>query len=135
MDETSDKYNIPFLLKVSPDTDEERLAAAIRAAVEAHPAMKCSIDPDKEFVAVMTAHPDLEWELPVERSDLDDKELEEQLSGERIVFNLRRAPLFRFRIIRGRKSVYPGAGRLSADHVPRTGGVPESAGLAGVLRL
>ncbi|MBQ7556557.1 MAG: AMP-binding protein, partial [Lachnospiraceae bacterium] len=106
MDETSDKYNLPMLLKVGPDTDEERLAAAIRTAVEAHPAMKSSIESDKDNGAVMVAHPDLEWELPIERSDLDDAELEADLAGDRIVFNLRHAPLFRFRIIRSRKSVY-----------------------------
>ncbi len=106
MDETSDKYNLPMLLKVGTDTDEERLAAAIRTAVEAHPAMKSSIESDKDNGAVMVAHPDLEWDLPIERSDLDDAELEADLAGDRIVFNLRHAPLFRFRIIRSRKSVY-----------------------------
>ena len=106
MDETSDKYNLPLLLKVGPETDEERLAAAIRTAVESHPAMKSSIEPDRDSVAVMVAHPDLKWELPIERSDLDDDELKTILSEERIVFNLRHAPLFRIRIIRSKKSVY-----------------------------
>ena len=106
MDETSDKYNLPLLLKVGPDADEERLAAAIRAAVEAHPAMKSSIEPDKASVAVMVAHPDLEWELPIEHSDLDDAQLRTSLSGERILFNMRHAPLFRIRIIRSKNSVY-----------------------------
>ena len=106
MDETSDKYNIPVLLKVGADTDTERLAAAIRSAVEAHPAMKSSIEPDKDFAAVMVAHPDLEWEIPTETSDLDDAQLESLLSGERTAFNLRHAPLFSFRIIRSKQSVY-----------------------------
>ena len=106
MDETSDKYNLPMLLKVGADTDEARLAAAIRSAVEAHPAMKSSFEPDKDFGAVMIAHPDLEWEIPIEKSELDDAQLEKELSGERTVFNLRRAPLFMFRIIRSNKSVY-----------------------------
>ena len=106
MDETSDKYNIPMLLKLGPDTDENRLAGAIRAAVEAHPVMKSSFEPDKDFGALMVANPDLEWEIPIERSDLDDAQLETELSGEGILFNLRRAPLFKFRIVRGKKSVY-----------------------------
>ncbi len=106
MDETSDKYNLPLLLKVGPDTDEERLASAIRAAVEAHPAMKSSIEPDKDHGAVMVAHPELEWELPIERSDLDDAELETELSDERIAFNLRNAPLFRIKIVRSKNYVY-----------------------------
>ena len=106
MDETSDKYNLPLLLKVGPDTDEQRLAAAVRAAVEAHPAMKSSIEPDKDAVAVMVAHPDLKWELPVETSDLDDEQLKAGISDGRIAFNLRSAPLFRIRIIRSRTSVY-----------------------------
>lgn len=106
MDEASDKYNLPMLLKVGPDTDEKRLAGAIRAAVEAHQSMKCSIEPDKDFGAVMIANPDLEWEIPIETSDLDDEQLETVLTGERTVFNLRHAPLFYFKIIRSRKSVY-----------------------------
>ncbi|MBP5159640.1 MAG: amino acid adenylation domain-containing protein [Lachnospiraceae bacterium] len=106
MDETSDKYNIPFLLKVGREADAERLAEAIHTAVEAHPAMKCSIEPNKDCVAEMIAHPDLKWEVPVEGSTLDDAALEEELAGEQVVFKLNRAPLFRFRIVRNATSVY-----------------------------
>ena len=106
MDETSDKYNIPFLLKVGRDADAERLAGAIRAAVEAHPAMKCSIEPSKSGSAEMIAHPDLEWVIPVEESPLDDAALETELAGEQVVFKLSRAPLFRFKIIRTDTSLY-----------------------------
>ena len=106
MDETSDKYNIPMLFKLGADIDENRLAEAIRTAVEAHPAMKSHIEPDKEFGAVMVSNPDLEWEIPIEKSDLNDEQLETELSGEVIIFNLRRAPLYKFRIVRSKKSVY-----------------------------
>ncbi|MBQ1678315.1 MAG: amino acid adenylation domain-containing protein [Oscillospiraceae bacterium] len=106
MDETSDKYNIPFLLKLSRDTDAQRLAAAIRAAVEAHPAMKCSVEPSKTGGAEMIAHPELEWELPIEDSPLDGEALERQLRFESVVFKLARAPLFRFRLIRTADALY-----------------------------
>ena len=106
MDVTSDKYNIPVILKAGADVDVDRLVSAIRLAVEAHPAMKSSIEPDKENGAVMVAHPDLEWEIPVETSDLDEARLESLLSVERTAFNLRHAPLFSFRVIRTPKSVY-----------------------------
>ena len=106
MDETSDKYNIPFLLKVGRDADEKCLAEAICAAVEAHPAMKCSIEPSKNGGAEMIAHPDLEWEIPVERSTLDDAALEAELANEQVVFKLSHAPLFRFKIVRNDTSLY-----------------------------
>ena len=106
MDETSDKYNIPLLLKLGRDADAQRLAGAIRAAVEAHPAMKCSIEPSRNGGAEMIAHPELEWALQVEESTLDDPALEAELAGEQVMFKLSRAPLFRFRIVRNATSLY-----------------------------
>ena len=106
MDETSDKYNIPFLLKIDRDTDVNRLADAIHAAVEAHPFMKSSIEPGKNGGAEMIAHPDLSWEVSLEESQLADAELEKELSEEPLVFKLSRAPLFRFRLIRTNTSLY-----------------------------
>ena len=76
MDETSDKYNIPFLLKMTGEADEKRLAEAIRTAVEAHPAMKCSIEPSKNGGAEMITHPDLQWNVETEESSLSDEEVE-----------------------------------------------------------
>ena len=106
MDETSDKYNIPFLLKVGADADPQRLADAIRAAVEAHPAMKCSIEPSKNGGAEMIAHPDLKWDIQIDTTAQDDKALEAQLPQEQIRFKLSRAPLFRFRIVKNETSLY-----------------------------
>ncbi|MBR4501085.1 MAG: amino acid adenylation domain-containing protein [Clostridia bacterium] len=106
MDETSDKYNIPFLLKMTEDADEKRLAEAIRTAVEAHPAMKCSIEPSKTGSAEMIAHPDLKWNVETEESPLSDGELEAEVNREPLVFKLSRAPLFRFRLIRTKTSLY-----------------------------
>ncbi len=106
MDETSNKYNIPFLLRLSRDTDPERLAGAIRRAVEAHPFMKCSVEPSKNSGADMIAHPDLSWEIPLETSDLPDAELESRLKQETTVFKLSRAPLFSFRLIRTGTSLW-----------------------------
>ena len=106
MDETSDKYNIPFLLKLSRDTDPGRLADAIRQAVEAHPFMKCSIEPNKSGGADMIAHPDLSVDIPIETSDLPDEELEQRMKTETTVFKLSRAPLFSFRLIQTGTSLY-----------------------------
>ena len=106
MDETSDKYNIPFLLKVSADADEHKLANAIRSAVEAHPFMKCSIEPSKNGGAEMIANPDLEWDVTIEETELTDEEIESHASKAMIVFKLSRAPLFDFHIIRTKTSLY-----------------------------
>lgn len=106
MDEASDKYNIPVLLKVGKDADAPRLAEAIRTAVEAHPAMKCSIEPGRDGGAEMVAHPDLEWDIPMEASDLDDAALEAELTANPVIFKFSRAPLFQFRIVQNRTSLY-----------------------------
>ena len=106
MDETSDKYNIPFLLKGGADADENRLANAIKKAVDAHPSMKCSIEPGKSGSAMMVMHPELECDVSIEKSDLSDGELEDKISKEPLVFKLSRAPLFRFRIIKNQSSTY-----------------------------
>ncbi|MCR4875912.1 MAG: amino acid adenylation domain-containing protein [Clostridiales bacterium] len=106
MDETSDKYNIPFLLRLSRDADPERLAEAIRRAVEAHPFMKCSVEPSRNGGADMIAHPDLSWDIPIEKTDLPDEELEERMKTETTVFKLSRAPLFSFRLIQTGTSLY-----------------------------
>ncbi len=106
MDEVSDKYNIPFLLKVGREADAKRLAEAIRAAVEAHPAMKCSIEPSKNGGAEMIAHPELDWAITMEESALEDAALEAELISEQVVFRLSRAPLFRFKIVRNDTSLY-----------------------------
>ena len=106
MDEISDRYNIPCLLKITGDADEKRLAKAINAAVDAHPAMKCSIEPNWDGGADMIAHPNLEWKISMEESALDDEALESELTAERVIFKLSHAPLFRFRIIRNETSLY-----------------------------
>ena len=106
MDETSDKYNIPFLLKIGSDADEKRLAEAVKKAVEAHPFMKCSVEPSKNGGAEMIMHPELEWDVAVETSSLPDEELEQKIKRERVIFKLSRAPLFRFRIIKSGTSLY-----------------------------
>ena len=106
MDKTSDKYNIPFLLKLGRDADAKRLADAIRTAVGAHPSMLCSVEPGDKGTVEMIAHPDLEWTVSVEESPLDDAALEKELTGEQVTFKLSRAPLFRFRIVTNKTSLY-----------------------------
>lgn len=57
----SDIYNIPLLLRVSSAVDANRLADAVHAAVEAHPALKCSIEADAQGNLFMLPHDDLPW--------------------------------------------------------------------------
>ena len=106
MDEASDKYNIPVLLKVSKAADAHRLADAIQKAVDVHPSMKCSIEPDESGSANMIAHADLKCEVVIEESNLSDEEIEEKIAKEPVRFDLSQAPLFRFRIIKNQESTY-----------------------------
>ena len=106
MDEKSDKYSIPFLLKISRDTDVNRLSQAIRKAVKAHPTMTCSVENTPDGKAEMVMHPELRWDVEIEHSTLTDRELEEQIGSQHLVFNMSEAPLFRFRLIDTDTSLY-----------------------------
>ena len=105
-DEKSDKYNIPLLLKLNLEIDAGKLRTAIVKAVEAHPFMKCHIEPSKDSMANMIANPALSFEVPIIDSPLEDAELEKSLSKEAVIFDLSKAPLFRFLLIRNRTSLY-----------------------------
>ncbi|MCR5685662.1 MAG: amino acid adenylation domain-containing protein [Lachnospiraceae bacterium] len=106
MDETSDKYNIPFLLKMDGEVDANRLSKAVKSAVEAHPSMKCSIETGEDGIPQMISHPGLEWNVSVENTELEEKEVEKRESQKHTVFKMSRAPLFDFRLIRTKTSLY-----------------------------
>ena len=101
----SDVYNIPMLLRLPREVDAERLAAAVYAAVQAHPAMKCSIEADAEGNLNMIPHDDLAWKVEaIETSEDAFKAL--QGGGLTAIFRLNAAPLFAFKIFRTEENLY-----------------------------
>ena len=53
MDPENDAYELPFLFRLSRDSDAQRLCRALEAAVAAHPVLNCRILPDRQYTAVM----------------------------------------------------------------------------------
>jgi len=101
----SDVYNIPMLLRLPLVVDAKRLAVAVRSAVEAHPAMKCSIEADAQGNLFMVPHDDLAWD--VEISEISEDELTAlKAGGLTTIFSLDRAPLFAFKVFKTEANVY-----------------------------
>ncbi len=101
----SDVYNIPMLLRLPRGVDADRLARAVYAAVQAHPAMKCSIEADAEGNLYMIPHDDLTWGAEV--SETTEEAFKALRSGGlTTIFRLNAAPLFAFKIFRTEENLY-----------------------------
>ena len=101
----SDVYNIPMLLRLPLAADVNRLAEAVYSAVQAHPAMKCSIEADAQGNLLMVPHDALAWN--VEISEISERELLVlRDSGLTTIFSLDTAPLFAFKVFRTEANVY-----------------------------
>ncbi len=105
-DRESDRYHIPLLFKLDGETDGQRLLEAIWQAIEAHPAMKSSVEAQSGGGAAAIAHPELAVPLSPEESDRTEEELEAELFRERVAFDPEKPPLFRIRLIRTAKAYY-----------------------------
>ena len=103
--------NLPIWFSVLPGADMEKLAAAIRTAVRAHPALMSVIEAhDGDYR--LRYRPDTDVSFPVER--MTDKELEAAAAAFVRPFSLNGEPLFRCRLIRGERR---GAVLMDVYHV------------------
>lgn len=101
----SDIYNIPMMLRLPSSLNVERLKAAVLAAVEAHPAMKCAIQADKQGNPYMIPHNDLD--VDVEILEISEEELQVAKSSDLVtIFRLDTAPLFNFKIYKTGENLY-----------------------------
>ncbi len=101
----SDIYNIPMMLRLPSSLNAERLRAAVLAAVEAHPAMKCAIQPDELGNPYMIPNDDLDIDVPI--VEISEEELEAAKDGGLVtLFHLDTAPLFSFKIFKTPENLY-----------------------------
>lgn len=94
MDPDNDTYELPFLFRLSKDTDAERLCRALEATVAAHPSLNCRILPDRQYTAVMVKaendfHPEIE--------EITEAALKSRMAV-REPFDFAKAPLYRARV-------------------------------------
>ena len=90
--------NLPVRFHIRQGTDMEKLAAGVRAAVRAHPALMSVIE-EKEGGMVLRCLPERTLSFPVEK--MNDGEMEAAAAGFVRPFRLDGEPLFRCRLIQG----------------------------------
>ena len=93
---TSTIYNVPYLLYYPGGTNPQKLADAVKRAVESHPELGVhfTTDGDKIMQTVEDAPP---VNIPV--THMTDKELETYKNEFVKPFNLQKAPLYRFEVV------------------------------------
>ena len=95
-------YNIPALLRFSKDTDPDKLEEAVRAVVEAHPALNSHFEMTENEV-MQVRNEDVE--IPVDRLTMTEEELANYKNEFVRPFHLASGPLCRFAIVSTRESV------------------------------
>ncbi len=93
-------YNLPIMLVFAPDTDEVRLAEAVRDVCASHPALLTVIEKTEEGWRQLY-RPENNVAVPVETAS--EEELEKAAEGFVIPFTFDGKPLIRKRIIRSEK--------------------------------
>ncbi|MCR5682210.1 MAG: amino acid adenylation domain-containing protein, partial [Clostridiales bacterium] len=102
MDPDNDAYQLPFLFRVSADTDTDRLCRALEAAIAAHPALRCRIIPDRENTAVMISTDD---DFRAETEEITEEALAARMK-EHVPFDFANDPLYRAKVYRTEEAVY-----------------------------
>ena len=100
---TSTIYNIPYLLTWPEGTDAQTLADAVRRVVEAHPELSVHFT-TKDNVIVQTLEGSAAVEVPV--TTMSDAQLATYKNDFVQPFNLQKAPLYRFEIVKTETGVY-----------------------------
>ncbi len=89
-------YNIPYLLRFPKDTDVERLTEIVKQVTLSHPEMSisCNVEGD----SVVQSKTEVPVVVPV--SEMSEEQLEDYKHTFPQPFNLQKAPLYRFEIVR-----------------------------------
>ncbi|MEN6390036.1 MAG: amino acid adenylation domain-containing protein [Syntrophomonas sp.] len=103
-DEKSTVYNIPMLFKLGDGVDASRLAAAIEAAIDAHPYMKCFLKIDANGDVKQVRNDELSYEVKIITTTAGD--FEDSKASLVQPFDLNTAPLFRFAVIKTEAGQY-----------------------------
>ncbi len=100
---TSTIYNIPYLLSYPDGTEADRLAAAVVRVVEAHPELGVRFMTQGDAV-VQTLEDGVPAEVPV--TEMTDEALTVYKNEFVRPFNLQKAPLYRFEVVRTEAGVH-----------------------------
>ena len=100
---TSTIYNIPYLLTYPEGIDAQALAGALKRVVEAHPELNVHFT-TKDNEIVQTLEGSVPIEIPV--TEMTDDELANYKNEFVQPFNLQKAPLYRFEIVKTESGVH-----------------------------
>ena len=95
-------YNIPYLLTMPAGTDVDKLAAAVKRVVECHPELGVHFITDRDSI-VQTLSDSVPVEVPV--TEMDSEALQAYKHDFVRPFNLQKAPLYRFEVVKSGDSV------------------------------
>ena len=100
---TSTIYNIPYLLSYPESTDAQKLAEAVKKVVNAHPELSVHFT-TKDNEIVQTLEDQIAVEVPV--TEMGDEALATYKNEFVRPFNLQKAPLYRFEVVKTANGVH-----------------------------
>jgi amino acid adenylation domain-containing protein len=90
-------YNIPYLLSYPEGTDATRLADTVKRVVEAHPELSVHFMTEGDAI-MQTTEDSVPVEVPI--TEMSDEELKKYKNEFVRPFNLQKAPLYRFEVVK-----------------------------------
>ena len=100
---TSTIYNIPYLLSYPAGIEADKLAAVVKQVVEAHPELSIHFATEGDTI-VQTLADSLPVEVPV--TEMSDEALTAYMNEFVRPFNLNKAPLYRFEVVKTGSGVH-----------------------------
>ena len=100
---TSTVYNIPYLLSFPSGTESQELAKAVKKAVESHPELSVHFTTEGNNI-IQTTEDCVSVEVPIK--EMTDEELAIYKNDFVQPFNLQKAPLYRFEVVKTESTVH-----------------------------
>ena len=100
---TSTVYNIPYLLTLPSGTDAKQLAEAVKVVVESHPELSVHFATEGNTI-IQTLEDSMPVEVPV--TEMTDEALTTYKNEFVQPFNLQKAPLYRFEIVKTESGIH-----------------------------
>ena len=100
---TSTIYNIPYLLTYPAEVDATKLADAVKQVVEAHPELSVHFTTDGDTI-VQTTEGRVDVDVPI--THMSDADLKKYKNDFVRPFNLNKAPLYRFEVVKTPQTVH-----------------------------
>ena len=100
---TSTVYNIPYLLTFPAETEAKQLADAVKTVVESHPELSVHFATEGNNI-IQTLEDSVSVEVPV--NEMTDEALKTYKNEFVQPFNLQKAPLYRFEIVKTESGIH-----------------------------